>query len=536
MNLTRLLFGMPPLPKGRGNKTRYSIILVPTLCVETHTGLYATQAHRRHANAQTIPCRKLAAMSQRRKMIKPFYRTPKPVCIPTPERGNECEYIGCAESMPGKQQGMTLLELTVVLLILVTLSTIALRSTTGLQDQARWEQTKKRYEAIKKAIFGDPTITINGHPDISGFISDTGRLPACIQELLIEGYCPKNTFCNQTDCNNDTPGSWVSTGYNWNGPYLTSSEPATDTDAFSDGWGNTGAGNYGWSVAFDSPATTSATSISIKSLGKDQTAGGAVSYDIDYPSSAATLSDWKTNLSSGINLITQLPFNGSCSVTYNSANSCEIAGGVWHGSCDLSYSSRYPCTLNGGIWTDAEGCSNPAYTNQTDCETNSEKWGQCTGANTTPDSKLFCESIGGSWSFNTVDVALEITYQDGLGLGGTTTSFATATVEENGSEQIISFSGFSQTSITMGINSVFMQVNGTNNIYPPSCSGLNGDAGVNGYSDCVDAGGTLYPNGLCGDITPVECTTGADGSTGTLIRKSVDLPFIPNKAVSVINW
>ncbi len=57
---------------------------------------------------------------------------------------------------------MTLIELTVVLLILTTLATVALRSTTNLVEQARWEQTKKRYEEIKKAIIGDPNLIIVG--------------------------------------------------------------------------------------------------------------------------------------------------------------------------------------------------------------------------------------------------------------------------------------------------------------------------------------------------------------------------------------
>jgi prepilin-type N-terminal cleavage/methylation domain-containing protein len=52
-----------------------------------------------------------------------------------------------------RQRGLTLLELTVTLLILAILTTVALKSTSGLQDQAR-------YEADAGTAGNDP----RGHP------------------------------------------------------------------------------------------------------------------------------------------------------------------------------------------------------------------------------------------------------------------------------------------------------------------------------------------------------------------------------------
>ncbi len=452
-----------------------------------------------------------------------------------------------------RQQGLTLIELTVVLLILVMLSTIALRSTSGLQDQTRWEQTKSRYEAIRHAILGNPGVLINGQPDISGFVADVGRLPACLRELLEEGYCPKNTFCDQTACDNDTPGSWVATGYHWNGPYLVSSQAASAVDAFSDGWGNSGSGNYGWAVGFDSTATSSATTLTLQSLGKDGASGGADVYDKDYPQANATINqtDWQVDLGGGVFLQTQLPFAGRCSVSYASAATCEIAGGQWSGACtDSAYTNRYVCALNAKTWvhigcldgvsTDKASClaasstwlspcSNTDYTSQSSCEAAGATWAPCPGAISAPDSKAFCEAVGGTWTFNSVNVQLQISYPGG-------SSTATASLEENGQRQLLAFNGFSVTSIPQGGHAVFLQVNGSNDIYPPSCAGLDGDAGGNGISDCVDAGGTLYPNGLCGAITPSECTAGADTATGTLLRDSLDIRFTPHKSLPVIYW
>lgn len=329
-------------------------------------------------------------------------------------------------SLAGNQQGMTLIELTVVLLILISLATIAIRSTAGLQDQARWEQTKNRYAEIKKAIIGDPKLIINGQPDISGFVADMGRLPACIQELLAEGYCPKNTFCDQTACNTDTPDSWVASGYNWKGPYLISSELATDADAFSDGWGRTAAGNYGWSITFDTINTASATTMTIQSLGKDQTAGGTSPYDSDYPATTPSINknDWQIDISGGVSVMVNTLSNGECGEATCSKPSLE---------------DSVSCTSEGATWNPPP-CSDPTHTDKTACEDASETW------TPSPAGEANCKAATKLWNPIQQDICLHIEYR---GINNTTgaTEIKTAIsdtfpITEDGNQHIALFSGF----------------------------------------------------------------------------------------------
>ena len=83
-----------------------------------------------------------------------------------------------------QHQGFSLIELVVVLLIITVLSTIAIRSTVDIGYSARYEQTKERLNSIRQSIVGNPKRSINGQPDISGFVADMGRLPINVRELI----------------------------------------------------------------------------------------------------------------------------------------------------------------------------------------------------------------------------------------------------------------------------------------------------------------------------------------------------------------
>ncbi len=491
-----------------------------------------------------------------------------------------------------KQQGMTLLELTVVLMILTTLATVALRSTSGLQDQARWEQTKNRYEAIKASIIGDPELNINGQPDISGFVADMGRLPLNIKELLSQNYCdndyqetvPGNCGGNwkinddyfvgcsdgvsadQATCEAIPGEAWHEILMGWNGPYLLSSESSTDEDAFVDGWGNLPAAvtdlDYGWSFT---PDADPATNIILNSVG---CATCDTPYDAPYPANnpGIGVNDWQLDLSgSGISVILEPNYSGSCTVDeYTSAGACEIAGATWTGMCtDGSSSNRWMCWGNGETWvhngctdlvsttkTACESssvttppppppssnhiwvtpCSDNTYSTKETCEGASQDWA-CEGP-VNPDSKLLCEGVGGTWTYDTQDIDITITYRNGS--GGVSTAVDTATIIENGSIQKVNFS-FSGSVIPMGVNNFLISNTLTGDIYPSSCKGLEGDVGGNGFDDCNDAGGTLLSNDLCDDITYAECLAGADGATGTLIRNT-QVPFIPHQNLATVNW
>lgn len=84
----------------------------------------------------------------------------------------------------GSNAGFSLLELLLVLFIMGLMTATAMLMTGGVEDQSKYDETKRRMELIKRAIVGDPTRTVNGGPEISGFVADMGRLPANLQELL----------------------------------------------------------------------------------------------------------------------------------------------------------------------------------------------------------------------------------------------------------------------------------------------------------------------------------------------------------------
>jgi|GEM_PF-1470730 len=90
-----------------------------------------------------------------------------------------------------KQQGFTLVELLTVMLLLVAMATITVKSVGQFSFDSRYQITADRYDKIKTAILGNPNQTINGHPSVSGFVADMGRLPNCLREL-IDGQCTTN--------------------------------------------------------------------------------------------------------------------------------------------------------------------------------------------------------------------------------------------------------------------------------------------------------------------------------------------------------
>lgn len=144
------------------------------------------------------------------------------------------------------QSGFTLLEMVLVLFLVGLMASATLMLTEGVEDQAKYDDTKRRMDMMRKAIVGDPTRTVNGGPEISGFVADMGRLPGCVKELL-----------KAEDCGTTALTSWsidVSTGVGsgWRGPYIQVLPERTGLLAFRDGYGNrfdastADSQNFGW--------------------------------------------------------------------------------------------------------------------------------------------------------------------------------------------------------------------------------------------------------------------------------------------------
>lgn len=229
--------------------------------------------------------------------------------------------------------GFTLVELLLILFILGSLALLTTAIVDGVDEQARYDDTKQRLGLIKRATVGDPTRTVNGEPEISGFVADMGRLPACLRELL-DGKC--------ADADPD-PAGWVLDAQSgiwagWRGPYL-ETLPGRDGLSFPDGWRTAGdAPNYGWifgqhAEADGTACATAAASaavvpdkIIVQSCGSDfkvgETAGDE--YSVDYPAGELLgLNDWKNNLA-GWDLIDVIFSNATGAVKTIALNSLRL--------------------------------------------------------------------------------------------------------------------------------------------------------------------------------------------------------------------
>lgn len=140
-----------------------------------------------------------------------------------------------------QQRGFTLLEMVLVLFLIGLLASAGLLFTEGVEDQAKYDETKRRMELIRKAIVGDTTRTINGAPEVSGFAADMGRLPGCIRELLVNHACDDSEM-EEWDVDPDT-----GIGSGWRGPYIHVIADRGGEVRFRDGYGNDeDTENYGW--------------------------------------------------------------------------------------------------------------------------------------------------------------------------------------------------------------------------------------------------------------------------------------------------
>ncbi len=157
--------------------------------------------------------------------------------------------------------GFSLLEMLLVLFLIGLMASAGLMLTEGVEDQAKYDETKRRMEMMRRAIVGDPTRTVNGGPEISGFVADMGRLPGCVAELLQLGAektpaTDPRTFSSPCD-NTVTLTEWhidADTGIasGWRGPYIQILPERNGALRFRDGYGNSDASdaqNSGWAYA-----------------------------------------------------------------------------------------------------------------------------------------------------------------------------------------------------------------------------------------------------------------------------------------------
>lgn len=180
-----------------------------------------------------------------------------------------------------KNTGFTLLELVVVVAVMGLISSMAMDVYTDNSNQKRFEATKERLAEIKFAIIGDPMMRVGSQAVLSGYYNDMDRLPKSLSELIYK--CRTSTYvgvisANQSTCEATAGNVWET---DWKGPYLHNLQSSGGNLVFQDAWGNSSAGNFGWTFS----DTASIGSLQIQSRGLDRGVGSSSTnpYDNDYP-------------------------------------------------------------------------------------------------------------------------------------------------------------------------------------------------------------------------------------------------------------
>lgn len=135
--------------------------------------------------------------------------------------------------------GFTLLELLVVLVILATVTTLAMRSVDGVVDQQKYEMSQRGLEEIEAAVLGSPDDrAADGSRTINGFVADIGRLPETmdIDGVLTLGELWDRDGLPVYDLASNVVDSEVKIPAGWRGPYI--NLPLGSRKLLLDGWGN----------------------------------------------------------------------------------------------------------------------------------------------------------------------------------------------------------------------------------------------------------------------------------------------------------
>ena len=112
-------------------------------------------------------------------------------------------------------KGISLIELTIMLVVIGILTTMAMKTMTTAVEDARRVKTEREMETLAKAIVGDPTLISSSRRADFGYVGDVGAFPPNLTVLV------------------------TNPGYStWNGPYIPAGYTQDLTGYQMDEWGN----------------------------------------------------------------------------------------------------------------------------------------------------------------------------------------------------------------------------------------------------------------------------------------------------------
>lgn len=114
------------------------------------------------------------------------------------------------------QRGISLIEVTIIIVAVGILASLALQSMSSLMKDVRQVETEREMDMLAKAIAGDPSImaVAGGERSEFGYVGDIGALPSNLDALT------------------NNPGYDT-----WNGPYIAPSFNTENNDFKKDAWG-----------------------------------------------------------------------------------------------------------------------------------------------------------------------------------------------------------------------------------------------------------------------------------------------------------
>lgn len=200
--------------------------------------------------------------------------------------------------------GFTLIELLVVVAVLSAVSLLAFGVVADDRLQLRHDDTRARLQVVHRALLGSARAA--DAAGAHGFVADNGALPGDMATLLQSGTLdghgakspvfdpkPNDSSCAADGSANDvvltSADAQLPKGHRGN--YLGA---LPINGVLRDGWGNASASddalNFGWQFSTDTANGT----LSLASLGQDNTTGG-MDYAADYGWSLAS-DDWRVPL------------------------------------------------------------------------------------------------------------------------------------------------------------------------------------------------------------------------------------------------